>query len=66
MEFEAKEISMIVEQVIKNLDLSKLSAKNNTFVSDKGDYGVFENVDDAIIKKAENRNSYQFRYQLVF
>lgn len=64
MEFEAKEISMIVEQVLKNLDLSKLAAKNNTFVSDKGDYGVFENVEDAIEAAYQAQKIYLDKFQV--
>ena len=50
MEFEMKDISMIVEQVIKNLDMNKAGStdKMSGNFLDKGDYGVFENVDDAI------------------
>lgn len=50
LDFEVKEISMIVEQVIKSLEANKaVSAKEiSSKLSDKGNYGVFENVEDAI------------------
>ena len=64
MEFEAKEISMIVEQVLKNLDLSKLAANSNALVSDKGDYGVFENVEDAIEAAYQAQKIYLDKFQV--
>lgn len=50
MEFEVKDIGMIVEQVIKTLEMQKTGSTSGAFsnLSDKGNYGVFENVEDAI------------------
>ena len=63
MEFAVNEISMIVEQVLKNLDLSKVSA-GNAPASPKGDYGVFENVEDAIEAAYEAQKIYLDKFQV--
>lgn len=51
MEFGTKEISMIVDQVLKNLELNNPSlamGATSSPIQDKGNYGVFENIEDAI------------------
>lgn len=63
MEFAVNEISMIVEQVLKNLDLSKVSA-GNAPASPKGDYGVFENVEDAIAAAYQAQKIYLDKFQV--
>ncbi|SDN39483.1 aldehyde dehydrogenase family protein [Acetanaerobacterium elongatum] len=63
MEFAVNEISMIVEQVLKNLDLSKVSA-GNAPASPKGDYGVFENVEDAIEAAYQAQKIYLDKFQV--
>ena len=48
MELSSNEIQAIVEQVMKNLETSKAQAKAKAPVSQKGEDGVFDQVDDAI------------------
>lgn len=62
MEFGTNEISMIVEQVLKNLEqnnmISTKKASNSGLYSNKGDYGVFERVEDAIDAAYEAQKIY--------
>lgn len=66
MEFGAKEISMIVDQVLKNLELNNpaLLAGGKAPAGDKGNYGVFENVEDAIDAAYEAQKIYIEKYQV--
>ncbi len=59
---DAREIELIVQQVLSNIDLNQISAavnknQNNSRVS-KGDYGVFERVEDAIDAAYEAQKIY--------
>jgi len=65
MEFNTKEISMIVEQVLKNIDLAKAASGSvSAPYSDKGDYGVFENVEDAIEAAYQAQKIYLDKFQI--
>ncbi len=62
MEFGTNEISMIVEQVLKNLEennmISTRKTSDSSLFSNKGDYGVFERVEDAIDAAYEAQKIY--------
>jgi len=65
MEFSTKDISMIVEQVLKNIDLAKAASGSvSAPYSDKGDYGVFENVEDAIEAAYQAQKIYLDKFQI--
>ncbi|GAA4293623.1 aldehyde dehydrogenase EutE [Anaerocolumna aminovalerica] len=68
MEFGTKEISMIVEQVLKNLEennlISTKKTSNSGLYSDKGDYGVFERVEDAIDAAYEAQKIYLDNFKI--
>lgn len=66
MEFQANEISMIVEQVLKNLELKKKDSANqiSSNLSDNGNYGVFENVEDAIEAADTAQKIYRNNFKL--
>ena len=48
MEIGAKEIELIVQQVIANLGANSSVRTGTQSTGDKGDYGVFEHIEDAI------------------
>ncbi len=65
MEFNTKEICMIVEQVLKNIDFVKDAPGSvSAPYSDKGDYGVFENVEDAIEAAYQAQKIYHDKFQI--
>lgn len=64
MEFGTKEINMIVEQVLKNLEKSNAIPMVPSSYSNKGDYGVFENVEDAIDAAYEAQKIYIDKFQV--
>ncbi|MGB4657602.1 MAG: aldehyde dehydrogenase family protein [Mobilitalea sp.] len=67
MEFGTKEISMIVDQVLKNLELNNptFSAGATSPLSyNNENYGVFENIEDAINAAYEAQKIYVEKYQV--
>lgn len=66
MEFGVQEISIIVNQVLKNLEHGNpaLLAKEAASYNDKGSYGVFEKVEDAIDAAYEAQKVYIEKYQV--
>jgi len=67
MEFGTEEISMIVDQVLKNLELNKptfVAGAASSLSYNKEDYGVFDNVEDAIIAAYEAQKIYIEKYQV--
>lgn len=68
MEFGTNEISMIVEQVLKNLEennmISTRKASGSSLFSNKGDYGVFERVEDAIDAAYEAQKIYLDNFKI--
>lgn len=48
MEIGAKEIELIVQQVIANIGTGTAASTVGQVSSDRGDYGVFEHIEDAI------------------
>ena len=66
MEFGAKEISMIVDQVLKNLEISNPALLSGGFTHEqiKGNDGVFEKVEDAIDAAYEAQRLYIEKYQI--
>lgn len=66
MEFGVQEISMIVNQVLKNLEQNKptLTTGGTTPTYDNGNYGVFDNVEDAIEAAYEAQKIYIEKYQV--
>ncbi len=59
---DARDIELIVKQVLSNIDLSQINAgtyKNQDNIrTSKGDYGVFEHVEDAIDAAYEAQKKY--------
>ncbi len=59
---DARDIELIVKQVLSNIDLNQINAgtyKNQENIrSSKGDYGVFEHVEDAIDAAYEAQKKY--------
>lgn len=66
MEFGAKEISMIVDQVLKNLEISNPVLLSGSFTHEqvKSNNGVFEKVEDAIDAAYEAQRLYIEKYQI--
>ena len=65
---EVREIELIVKQVLSNIDLSQINAgtyKNQEYNgASRGDYGVFEQVEDAIDAAYEAQKKYLDRCTL--
>jgi len=59
---EVREIELIVKQVLSNIDLNQINAgtyKNQEYTrTSRGDYGVFERVEDAIDAAYEAQKKY--------
>lgn len=67
MEFGTKEISMIVDQILKNIEINHPNLVGNTAVlpvSGKGDYGLFDRIEDAIDAAYEAQKIYIEKYQV--
>lgn len=66
MEFGTKEISIIVDQVLKNLKLNNPTAGEGaiSFQLDKGNYGVFDKAEDAIDAAYEAQKIYINNFQV--
>ncbi len=65
MEFGVNEISMIVKQVLQNLEMKDFihTGVEVAAYRDKGNYGVFDNVEDAIEAAYEAQKVYIEKYQ---
>lgn len=66
MEFGVQEISLIVNQVLKNLEQNKpsLTTGGTAPTYDNGNYGVFDKVEDAIEAAYEAQKIYIEKYQV--
>ena len=64
MEIGAKEIELIVQQVIANISANGSLQTNTRKTDDKGDYGVFEHIEDAIDAAHSAQRDWYLNYKI--